>query len=483
MSDIANKTLSTTVWATVEKIGTMGIQFVISMVLARLLDPEAYGIIAMLTIFIALANQFVECGFSNALIRKPSCTQIDYSTAFFFNIIVGIIAYFILFNISPLVSSFYEMPSLSLILRVNGLILLTNSCLIVPNAILTRDLAFKKMAKYNILTNAFSGTIAIVLAYEGLGVWTLVFQSLVGSILVTLFLWHVSHWKPIMAFSKDSLNYLWGFGSKMLVSGLISTVYANIYSLVIGKIYSAKELGYFNKGQSIALLLPNIVNSTFGKSTLPLLSKVQDDRERLTHVYRQFAILVSFIGFPMVVFIFVLAKPFVLFFLTEKWAESIIYVKIFAISAMTGPVGMVNLNLLQAAGRSDYTLKAEVIKKGIGFVVVAILCSFSPLVLAYGSMILNIFIYCVNLYYARKVIGLRFSVQITDLLPYLYASCFTGICVWASIYFIQNNFVQLFVGSVVGCIIYYVITRYAMKVEFYNYFFSIAASKLTPPQK
>ena len=475
--DIASKTLSTSFWATIEKVGTMGIQFAISMLLARLLDPNAYGTVAMLSVFIALAGQIIECGFSNALIRKKDCTQADLSTAFFFNIIAGFAAYLLLFLTAPLVGKFYNMPALSPILRANGLIVLTNSCLIVPNAILTRQLAFRKMARYNILTSMLGGLRAVFLAFKGLGVWALVFQSLASSILVTIFLWGVTRWKPSFVFSMKSFKYLWGFGSRMLASGLISTLYGNIYSLVIGKFYTSADLGLFNRGQNIALMLPMILAGTFGKSTLPILSKIQDDKQRFTHVYRQYGILLSFISYPFVFMTLVLAKPFIILVLTAKWAGAVFYMQLFALTGLTIPMGAVSINLLQAAGRSDYTLKAEVIKKSVAFALVAMLCPISPVALAYGVLGIEVFIYSINLYYARKVLNLPFIIQLKDPLPFFFASGITGLCAWASIFFIGSYFLQIIVGSIVGILVYFLITKYVIKVPYYDYLIAMVKER------
>lgn len=465
---IAEKSFVTTVWAGIEKVGIMGVQFVITMILARLLDPSSYGIVAMLSVFLAFANLFIDCGFSNALIRKQVCTQEDYSTAFFFNFSVSFITYLTIYAISPIVGDFYEMPILCDVLRVSGLVLFLNSLILVQNAILTKNLAFKEMAKFNILTQTLSGLVAIFLAYWGAGVWALVVQSLLSPFLYFCFLPFVVKWKPKITFSISSFKYLWNFGYKMLLSGILSVAYNNIYSIIIGKCYDAKALGVFNRGQNIALLVPNIISTTFGKSTLPLLSQVQDDKDAFIHVYREFSKLVAFVSFPFIALLFVMAKPFVLFFLTEKWYDAIIYVQIFAVSAFTSAPGMINLNLLQAAGRSDYTLKAETIKKTFGFLVVAVLFSYSPLVLALGSMILNFFIFGVNLYYARKVLGLSYMCQIIDVLPFFIVSIIIGFVIWLATFSIESYLMQMVCGLIICIIIYYLITRYLLKVNYYN---------------
>lgn len=246
---------------------------------------------------------------------------------------------------------------------------------------------------------------------------------------------------------------------------------------MIGKFYTSADLGVFNRGQNIALLPPKVISSTFRKSTLPILSSVQDNKEHLTHVYRQYGILLSFISYPLVFMTIVLAKPFILLFLTSKWAEAIIYVQLFALTGLTIPMGVVSLNVLQATGRSDYTLRGEIIKKSVGFAVVALLCPISPMALAYGVLGIEAFIYGVNLYYARKVLDLPFFIQFKDPLPYFYASCITGLCVWASIYLIPDNLLKLLIGSITGIAIYFLITKYIIKVKYYDYLLSVVKKR------
>lgn len=471
MSSVAKQTLSTTFWATIEKIGMLGIQFIIGMVLARLLSPSDYGIIALLMVFITIAQVFIDSGFGNALIRKQDCTNDDYSTAFYFNIVVGIVSYFVLFVTAPMIAEFYNMNLLTPVLRVYGLSLVFNSMTIVQNAILTQRLAFKLMTKCSLVSSLSSGIIALVMAYYGWGVWSLVFQTISSALLSFMLLSFATKWKPNICFSKGSFEYLWSFGSKALISSLISSLYGNIYSLVIGKFYTSADLGYFNRGQNTASLAPNIVSGVFSKSTLPLLSKAQNNRNDLILLYRKFTQLVAFVSFPLVFIIFALAKPFILYVLTEKWSEAVPYVQIFSISALTGAVGMINLNLLIALGRTDLTLKANVIKKTIGFMVVAALITASPIVLAIGCVLIDIMCYLVNLYYAKQVINLNYQTQLQDLLPYLLSSVVTCIITFITIYFIPSYLLQLVIGACISVIAYIFITNSCIKCPFYKEFY------------
>lgn len=473
----SSKVASASLWSAVEKIGTYGLQFVTSMLLARLLCPEDYGVIAMLMIFIEIGRQFVECGFRNALIRKQNCNQDDFSTAFYFNIGVALVIYLVLFLIAPLVATFYNMPPMKVVLRVYGLVIIINSMTIVTSAILTQRLSFKAMAKYNILGNLISGIVGICMAYKGFGVWALVGQSILGSALLVVFLQIATKWLPSVRFSKTSMHYLWGFGSKMLATGIIGVIYSNIYSLILGKLYTPAILGNFNRGQNIAQMVPGVVGSVFMNSSLPLLSQQQDDRDRLVHVYRELSKLGSYILFPLVLLMMVLARPFVLLVLTDKWSECVIYIQIFSISMLTSAAGAINLNLLQAVGRSDLTLKAEVLKKFTGFAVVFTMLFLGPLALAIGSTIFNIFCYAINLYYAKKVVGLKYTDQLRDLYPYLLCAIAMAIAIYLISFMIQNNMIVLIMGAVVGTIIYYLLTTYILKVDYAKRFINIALKK------
>lgn len=477
MGELARKTVSSSVWATIEKVANMGVGFVIGLVLARLLTPGDYGVMAMFGVFTGIASQFVDCGFGTALVRKKECSQADFSTCFWFNFVVGIIMYLALFFSSPFIADFYNMPILIPVIRVYSLNLLLSSTFIVQSSILSRQLAFKKIAEFNVLSSIFCGVIGIAIAYAGGGVWALVFSGMANTVIYFFFVNYYTRWKPSLIFSKASFKYLWSFGSRMLVTGFISNIYSNIYNILIGKFYSAKDLGLFNKGQSMAGFGPGIVNSVLGRILLPILSKLQSDRERMTFAYRQYSILGMFVCVPIVFGVIALARPFVSFFLTDKWLGCVIYIYLFAISSLTGPTGYVNLMTTQAMGRSDLTLQSEVIKKVICFIVVAFLVRYGVLALAIGSVVLNIFIYFVNLYYGRVVIGLGYWVQVKDTLPYIFAGiAMMGITVGVT-YFIPHDLAKVIVGTIVGIASYYAITKYVMKVPYYDMLLKIVKER------
>lgn len=481
MSNLTNEAASTSMWALMEKIGLMGIQFIISMVLARLLSPDDYGVIAMLLIFISIAQNFIDSGFGSALVRKQNCTEADYSTAFIFNVFVGIICYLLLFLSAPLVSDFYHLDLLTPVLRWYGLVLIINSLFIVQNAILTQRLAFKVKAKSSIISNATSGLFALFLAYYGFGVWALVAQTLISAITNLVILTSYAKWKPVLMFSVESFRYLWNFGSKLLASALISTLYGNMYSIIIGKFYTKADLGFYNRGSQTSRLLPDIVSDMFGKSSFPLLSKVQNDRDALINTFRRFTQISAFLSFPLIFLMVVIAKPFILFLLTDKWIESVPYIWIFSIAILTTPIGRINLNLILALGRSDLMLKADIIKKSVGISTICLLLYLgvfkSPQGLAIVSMILELFIYSVNLYYAKEVLKISYMVQIKDFMPYLLASFVMAIVTYFAICYIESNLLQLIIGPIVAFAVYYLLTYYIIKTPFYKQIMGLIKQK------
>ena len=465
---IAQKTARTSFWGGIEKVSTLGVQFFVSLVLARLLSPSDYGIIAMLWVFIALSEQFISCGFANALIRKETCGSEDYSTAFYFNIAVSLVCYGIFFLIAPLVARFYKMDILCPVLRIFSITLPLSALRLVQTAILSRKLQAEKSAIIQLSGAVISGAIGIYMAYKGFGVWSLVAQQLSNALVCAALLWFSASWYPKWEFSGTSMRYLWGFGSKMLLTGIISSIYANIYSIVIGRCYDSSSLGIFNRGQKLARLFPEVTESVLVKNSLPIMSQVQGDRERMVHVYREFVKLACFITFPAVCLISLLAEPFVRVVLTEKWLPSVPYIQLFAMTALFFPANSVNLNLLQACGRSDYTLKAEVIKKSIGLATVFLLLRYGTWYLAIGACCMDIVALGVNLFFAKKLSGLSYFTQVKDIMPAFLSSLIMSALVFAACHYIPNPIVTMVVGVLIGAAVYFVVTRYIFKLDLYD---------------
>lgn len=446
----------------------MGIQFVVSIVLARILSPSEYGIIAMLWVFIAISDQFINSGFSNALVRKEVCSDADYSTAFYFNMGVSLVCYALLFFSAPFIARFYGMNILCPVIRVYSLTLPLGALNIVQSAIMRRNLQAEKSAIIQLCSTVGAGSMGILLALKGYGVWALVYQQIANTLVCTTLLWVSSQWHPVLQFSRQSMNYLWGFGSKMLVTGIISSLYANIYSIVIGRRYDSASLGIFNRGQKFARLFPDITESVLGKNSLPIMSQEQHDEARMLHVYREFAKLSCFVTIPGVFLIGLLARPLVSLLLTDKWIESVPYIQLFSITALFFPLNSINLNLLQAYGRSDYTLKAEIIKKSIGLATVFLLLPYGPWMLAIGCCFIDVLALSVNMLFAQKLSRLRLRQQMLDILPYLASGIIMAGIVYICCTPFDNPAAQIIVGCITGGLSYYAITRFVFKDALYQ---------------
>ena len=474
---IASKTARCSFWTAIEKFSTMGVGFVVSMVLARLLSPSDFGTVALLGVFFAIATSLSNGGFSNALIRKTTCSQADYSTAFFYNAAVSIGLYLLLFFAAPLIADFYDKEILCSVMRVSGLTLIINALKQTQLVQLTRELKYKDFAYVALSASLISGIVGVTCAFLGFGIWALVIKGLVGSITNMLVLFLICRWIPTFEISRDSFKYLWGFGSKMLITGLISSLYSNIYSIVVGKAYNTSVLGLFNRGQSLAILCPNIVDGVFTKTVFPILSQIKDDHNHLMAVYRKMVVTVSALNIPLCLLMCALAKPFVLFFLTDKWIGAVPYIQIFSLSMITSSAGVINLCLFQVEGRPDFMLKVEIIKKSIGFVLVFVLLAFGPLVLAIGNSLFLFYAYGVDLYYVNKMEQLPYFQQLRDLMPCTIAAVIASLVAWGITCLSILPIIQLILGGIIGLAAYYVITRYIIKMDIYDQIFAMIKSK------
>lgn len=468
MVSIAKETAKTSFWSAIDRFFSLGVNLVVQLLLARMLSPSDFGVIAMLAIFINVAQSVSECGFTNALIRKQDCNQDDYSTAFYLNLGISSVIYVLFFFIAPYIASFYEMPLINGLLRVYSFVFIFDALRVVQYSKLCRRLDFRSIALISSAAVFLSGIIGLYLAYTGYGAWALVGQTLSSTFFYFVFLSIKERWQPSLSYNKESFHYLWTFGSRMIMTGVISRVYSNIYGLIIGKFYAPSTLGLFNNGQKYSQFYPSLVESIFVKNSLPILSNYQSDNNKLSVLYRKYVQLVSFLTFPVCVFLFVFANQIIILLFTEKWIDCVIYFRIFAITALLIPANTINLNILQVKGRTDYTLKAEVIKKGIGSCLIFILFPFGPVTMALGSSLMGLFAYSVNIYYARKVIGVSYKDQAKDLSGLMITS-FVSATMSAAVLFVNsNNFVVLLLGASVYFSLYFLLTKYILKIEFYN---------------
>ena len=452
---LKNKTVKGTVWSTLERFSVQGIQFIVMIIMARILTPEDYGLVGMLAIFIAVSQSLIDSGFSQALIRKQDRSEIDNSTVFYFNIGVGTILYLILFFSAPLIASFYNEPQLVPITRIIGLSLVFNSLVVVQRALLTINLDFKTQAKASFVGVIISGSLGITMAYTGFGVWAIVWQQISNLAVVTVLLWILSRWKPTWAYSWKSFRELFSFGSKLLASGLLDTIFRNLYLIVIGKFFKASDLGYYTRAHQFTDFASSNITGIIQRVTYPVLCTIQNDDARLSDVYRRLLRTSAFIIFPLMTGMAAVAKPMVISFLTEKWLFSAILIQILCFSQMWYPVHAINLNLLQVKGRSDLFLKLEIIKKALTVIVLCITLPMGLIPLCIGTIFSSIIALIINTHYTGKLIHLGFFKQMKDLLPTLLLSLAVGGIVYITVTYIPlNSWIALSVGVIEGILMY-----------------------------
>ena len=445
---VRQQTISSVKWTAIEKFGLQGIQFILGLIMARLLSPSDFGTVAMIAIFLAVSQSFVDSGFGTALVQKQNRTETDFSTVFYFNIIMAILCYIALFAMAPIVAEFFDTPILCAILRVQSINLLLNSLMQIQVAKLTIALNFKTLAKRSLVATFISGILGVVLAYLGFGVWALVYSGLSNTLVNLIFIWIHVRWTPQWVFSWKSFNELGSFGSKLLASGLLHTIYTNMTTLVIGKYFSSKDLGYYNRGTSFATLPIDTMNGILHKVTLPILAQIQDDDKRLVQVYRKYICVMSIPIFMGCALLAALAKPILLLLLTDKWADAIIYLQIFAFAIMFDHICTINLNLLKVKGRSDLFLRLEIVKKAIAVTILFAAIPFGVLGICISKIIYTQIAVYINTYYTGKLFGLGYFAQLKDFAIYFIASvvaCMPG-------FFISfldwPNIVLIILGSV-----------------------------------
>ena len=453
-STLKKITVKGVLWSSIERFSVQGIQFLVTLVIARILDPEDFGIIGMLTVFLAVAQSLVVSGFSQALIRKQDRTDIDNSTVFYFNIVVSVLLYLILYAIAPWVANFYNESQLCILMRVLCLIVIINSFAVVQRALYTASINFKTQAKASFIAALVSGAVGVWLAYHGYGVWTLVWQQLLNAGINTVLLWVYSNWFPKWVYSWRSFKELFAFGSKLLASGLLDTLYTNIYLLVIGKVFNASSLGFYTQADRFTKLPSSNLTNILQRVTYPVLCNLQDDDERLRADYRKLLKLSAFIIFPLMCLLAGIAYPLVELLLGDKWLFSAALIIPLCFSMMWWPIHAINLNLLQVKGRSDLFLRLEIIKKIVGITVLVLSIPFGLLFMCYAGIASSIICLFINTYYTGKLIQVGFLMQMKDLSGTLILSVLMFVLVSLSTSLGTTTVIQLVCGVLVGGVFY-----------------------------
>ncbi len=450
-------TISGLFWSFSGLIANQGVQFVIQIALARLLTPVDFGIIGMTTVFIALAQSFADCGFANALIREKDTSQEDYSTVFYFSFAVSLFLYLILFFSSNAISVFFREPQLTAVIRVIAIILIINSFSIIQITIMNKNLQFKTVTKVLVISSLLSGIIAIIFAYYGFGVWSLVIRTVSMQVIQCILVFIYNFWLPSPVFRMNSFKRLYGFGWKLMAAGVIDTMYQNLYYLIIGKAFTATELGYYSNAQKLRDIASSSISNSVQKVSYPVLSRIKDERQRLRQGYRKVIRAVVFVTFPLMLGIAVAAEPIILTMFGRKWFSSISYFQILCLAGMLFPLHALNLDILQVVGRSDLFLRLEVIKKVVGFTSISLVLFFNLGIsgLLWAAVIVSYISYFINSYYSAELISYSAAEQIKDIAPIFMCTVIMAAVVFLCGRIITaGNLVKLFVETTVGVVSY-----------------------------
>lgn len=425
---LREKTINGVIWNSISNFSVKGIDFVVGIILARLLTPSEFGLIGTITIFLVLSEVFINSGFNQALIRKQDCTQKDYSTAFFFNLSVAILLFFLLLITAQPISSFFKEPQLKLLIQVLGIGLIISSLTLVQQSILVKRIDFKLQTKINFLASILSGILGIYLAFAGFGVWSLVARSLSNRGFISLFLWIWNRWRPDWIFNKESFQNLFGFGSKLLLSGLLGTLLNNLNYLIIAKYFSAQELGYFTRAEMFKKLPSENVSSIITTVAYPVLAKVQNDNILLKRYFRKMFTNTFFIIIILMVGLAAISESLILVLIGDKWLPSVVLLQLLCFTGIMYPLNSMNINILNVVGRSDLYLKLQLIVQVLAIPNIFIGIFFGVKALIIGMNVISLIGYIIFNIESNKVLNYSIREQIIDILPsFVLASIMGGI--------------------------------------------------------
>ena len=442
------------VWSTVERFSCQGINFLLSIIIARIVSPSSYGLIVLIQVFLSFSQLFVDSGFTNAMIQKKNRTEIDYCTVFIFNLFVAICVYFILFFSAPYIANFYNEPQLTNITRVISLNLILSSLSIVQRARLTINLDFKTQTKAGLTAVIVSGIIGIFCAYSNMEVWALVIQGLTSQAIITFCLMYYSRWMPSVTFSRDSFTALFKYGSKLLANNILTNIYINIYNLIIGKRYLPMELAFYNRAFTLSYFPSANISEVLNRVIFPVLTKHQDDKTKLKEYYFRYLHLTCFIIYPLMGLLIIMAKPLIIVLLTEKWLPTVPYLQTFCINFMLYPIIQQSGNPVAAIGHVGILLKYQFVKRTVSFLMLLLTLNHGVLAICWGVVLSSLFEAFINVYIEKKEIGISFSEQIKFQIDILLLTLGTCMCVYVITLIIDIPILQIIIGGGVGFIFY-----------------------------
>lgn len=450
-----SKILSSLFWKLMERGGTQGIQFIVQIVLARLLSPKDFGTIAIVMVFVSVAQVFVQSGFNTALIQKKEVDRDDFSSVFYLSLFVALILYVILYISSPFLAYYYRDPILEPVLRVIGITFFFGAFNSIQNALVARNMSFKKLFLSSIGAILISGFLGISTAYMGFGVWALVIQQLSNAILITVIMWFTVKWRPKLSFSFKKVRILFSFGWKLLVSSLLNVTYMEIRTLLIGRIYTPSVLGYYNRGQQFPKVIVTNIDGSIQSVMLPTLSAYQDNKKRIKEMMRRAIVTSSFLIFPIMFGMMAIAEPLVKIILTDKWIPAVPFMQIFCISFALMPIHTANLQAINAMGRSDIFLKLEITKKIIGIIILAATIPFGVYSIALGEVLIGIISTFINAYPNKNILDYSYKEQMIDIMPPFLMALIMAITIYFLNYATLPTWQALTLQCLTGIIIYF----------------------------
>lgn len=465
------------IWRFAERCGAQLVSFLVSVLLARILVPKDYGTIALVTIFTAILQVFVDSGLSTALVQKKDADDLDFSSVFYFNFAVCLILYAGMYIASPYIAAFYNDPSLTSVIRVIGLTIIVSGVKGIQQAYVSRNMLFKRFFFSTIGGTIFSAFLGISLAYAGFGVWALVAQQLSNTVIDTIILWLTVKWRPKKIFSWYRLKNLLSFGWKLLVSSLLDTCYNNFRNLIIGKMYSASDLAFYNQGDKFPKVIVTNINTSIDSVLLPTMSNSQDNKERVKQMTRRAIKTSTYVMAPLMLGLAFCAEPIVKIVLTDKWLPCVPFLRIFCITYMFWPIHTANLNAINAMGRSDWFLKLEIIKKMVGMIILLSTMWFGVMAMAYSMLLSSLLSQIINSWPNRKLLGYGYMEQVRDFAPGILLSVGMGICVYFIGLLQLPAIVTLLIQFIAGAVIYIVISA-VLKLEEFEYLFGMIKSFL-----
>ena len=467
MKDLGKKTVSGLIYKFAERFSVQLVNFYISIVLARILAPEEFGTIALVTILITILDVFVNYGFGNSLIVNKKSDDLDFSTCFWFGLFLAIFFYIIIFVSAPLIAEHYSTPILTPIIRIMALRMPLSAINTVQHAYVSKQMLFKKFFISTSIGTVISGVLALIMAYTGYGIWALVIQYLSNIFLDTIFLSIIVKWRPYLMFSWSRLKIIYDYGWKILGVGLLDTIYNQLSSFVIADRYSRADLAYYTKGVHFPGAGMYAIIPTIDSVVFPALSNCNDDLARMKYMTRVLIKSATFITMPILIMLIAVAEPLVLSLLTEKWTNSIIFVQIASLSLLLRPVQTINNNVIRASGKSGMLLKLDIIKKGVGIVLILFSIPFGVKAIALCSVFVNYFSTFVNIWPNRKILRYGYKEQFNDIIPNLIISSIMGVCIWLFIYLPFTDTIKLIIQLIAGMFIYWFLAV-AFKLEAYK---------------